>query len=107
MEPFLILLWRSVVLSQTLPLLWRHHRSWGCLKSKGRCESAASTNLSTWSCSTVLSEPGLPEFEDLIRECAGSPDLNDLSGECSAIFTAYQNYRRYSPAERGFVKVEE
>ncbi|KAL7852303.1 hypothetical protein SRHO_G00180880 [Serrasalmus rhombeus] len=80
MGPFLILLWRSVVLSQTLPLLWRHHRSWGCLKSKGRCESAASTNLSTWSCSTVLSEPGLPEFEDLIRECAGSPDLNDLSG---------------------------
>ncbi|KAL7852273.1 hypothetical protein SRHO_G00180750 [Serrasalmus rhombeus] len=60
----------------------------------GRSKSAASVNLSTWSCSTILSEP---EFEDLIRECCGSPDLSD---ECSEIFEAYQNYRRYGPKNR-------
>ncbi|KAL6478907.1 hypothetical protein MHYP_G00123400 [Metynnis hypsauchen] len=67
---------------------------------KRRSERAASTNLSAWSCSTVLSEPGLSEFEDLIRECGGSPDLSDLSDECSEIFEAFQNYRRYGPANR-------
>ncbi|KAL7845405.1 hypothetical protein AOLI_G00235970 [Acnodon oligacanthus] len=83
---------RSVVLPQTLTLLWWHH---SCLKFR---RSAASTSLSAWSCSTVLSEPGLSEFEDLIRECRGSLDLSDLSDECSAIFTGYQSYRRYGPA---------
>ncbi|KAL7845378.1 hypothetical protein AOLI_G00235700 [Acnodon oligacanthus] len=83
---------RSVVLPQTLTLLLWHH---SCLKFR---RSAASTSLSAWLCSTVLSEPGLSEFEDLIRECRGSLDLSDLSDECSAIFTGYQSYRRYGPA---------
>ncbi|KAL7852305.1 hypothetical protein SRHO_G00180900 [Serrasalmus rhombeus] len=63
----------------------------------GRSKSAASINLSTWSYSTILSEP---EFEDQIRECGGSPDHSDLSDECSEIFEAYQNYRRYGPKNR-------
>ncbi|KAL7852279.1 hypothetical protein SRHO_G00180640 [Serrasalmus rhombeus] len=63
----------------------------------GRSKSAASINLSTWSCSTILSEP---EFEDQIRECGGSPDHSDLSDECSEIYEAYQNYRRYGPKNR-------
>ncbi|KAL7852304.1 hypothetical protein SRHO_G00180890 [Serrasalmus rhombeus] len=63
----------------------------------GRSKSAASINLSTWSCSTILSEP---EFEDQIRECGGSPDHSDLSDECSEIYEAYQNYRRYGPTNR-------
>ncbi|KAL7845402.1 hypothetical protein AOLI_G00235940 [Acnodon oligacanthus] len=83
---------RSVVLPQTLTVLWWPH---SCLKFR---RSAASSSLSAWSCSTVLSEPGLSEFEDLIRECNGSLDLSDLSDECSAIFTGYQSYRRYGPA---------
>ncbi|KAL7857932.1 hypothetical protein AOLI_G00180340 [Acnodon oligacanthus] len=33
---------------------------------KGRSKSAASTNLSTWCCSTIRSETGLSEFEDLM-----------------------------------------
>ncbi|XP_036413155.1 uncharacterized protein LOC118797966 [Colossoma macropomum] len=69
-------------------------------ESRRRSESAASGNLSAWSCSTVLSEPGLSSFEDLIRECGGSPDLSDLSDECSEIFTGYQNYRRYGHVKR-------
>ncbi|KAL7857921.1 hypothetical protein AOLI_G00180230 [Acnodon oligacanthus] len=64
----------SPVLPQTLTLLWRHHRS--CLKfrrtqisSQERMSSKdGATNLSTWSCSTILSELGLSEFEDLIRK---------------------------------------
>ncbi|KAL6481901.1 hypothetical protein MHYP_G00099810 [Metynnis hypsauchen] len=66
----------------------------------GRSKRAASTNLSTRSCSTILIEPGLSEFEDLIRECGGSPDLSELSDECSDIFEAFENYRRYGPANR-------
>ncbi|KAL7845381.1 hypothetical protein AOLI_G00235730 [Acnodon oligacanthus] len=72
-------------------------------ESNGRSESAASANLSALSCSTGLSEPDLSDFEDLVRECDGSPDLtyvSDLSDDCSLIFEAYQDYRRYGPANR-------
>ncbi|KAL7867971.1 hypothetical protein SRHO_G00093550 [Serrasalmus rhombeus] len=69
-------------------------------ESKRRSKSAASRNVSTLSCSTVISKLSSSEFEDLICECDGFPALSDLSDECSAIFTGYQNYRRYGYIKR-------
>ncbi|KAL6477863.1 hypothetical protein MHYP_G00136980 [Metynnis hypsauchen] len=83
-----------------LPELQDSDRQSRTNESRRRSQSAASRNLSAGSCSTILSESGLSELENLIQECCGSPDLSDLSDECSEIFTAYQNYRRYGPMKR-------
>ncbi|KAL7843981.1 hypothetical protein SRHO_G00225200 [Serrasalmus rhombeus] len=48
----------------------------------------------------LIAEPSPSEFEDLIGECGGSPDLSDLSDECSETFTSLQNYQRYGHVKR-------